>query len=304
MIKLRHSEAVLPSRVVVLGGSGFVGKDLVRHLVEMGITTVAIASADIDLCQPESVAALREVISPSDTLVFVSALTPDKGKDIPTLMNNIGMGEHVGTFLQQSACSHVVYISSDAVYEDDANPVREESCCNPSSFHGLMHLVREKVLLHALGNSGVPLLILRPSLLYGPGDTHSGYGPNRFLRTARADRKITLFGNGEEKRDHVYIRDLSRFIGLCITRQAEGVLNVATGTSVSFSDVAQTVRALWGEPVEIECLPRTTPIAHRHFDTAAMLQAFPTFWFAPQPAALSETIETMLASQGSQAQRR
>ena len=294
MMKHHHVTPVPPSRVVVLGASGFVGKNLVSHLTGLSIATVALSSAEIDLCQPESVTALQRVVGEDDALVIVSAITPDKGKDIHTLMKNLKMGEHVSDFLEQAACSHVVYISSDAVYEDNANPVRETSCCNSSSFHGLMHLARERMLVYALGKSGVPLLCLRPCALYGADDTHNSYGPNRFLRTARLERKITLFGNGEEKRDHVYIRDFGRLVGLCLMHRSEGILNVATGRSISFFDLAQMVNGLCENEVQIECLPRGMPITYRHFDTALTLKAFPSFQYTSLRTGLSETLEAML----------
>jgi nucleoside-diphosphate-sugar epimerase len=281
MIRHLQTSPTQPSRVVVLGASGFVGKDLLGHLGTLGVKALGLSSRDLDLTRPDAVDRLGQTVASGDALVFVSALTPDKGKDVRTLMRNLSMGEHVAAFLERSACAHVVYISSDAVYDDAANPVRETSPCGPSGFHGLMHLTREKMLALAVQKSKVPYLILRPTLLYGAGDTHNGYGPNRFLRTARADRKITLFGNGEEKRDHVHIDDVSRLIGLCLTHRSEGVLNVATGTAHSFHEVAQAAAALCGHGVKIECLPRATPITHRHFDVTATVKAFPSFRYAP-----------------------
>ena len=119
-------------------------------------------------------------------------------------MANLAMGEHVCAALEEVPCAQVVYISSDAVYADDCNPVRETSCCDPSSNHGLMHLVRERMLAQTLKKAKVPYLILRPSLLYGAGDTHNGYGPNRFIRTALAEKRITLFGaGGGDARPHL-----------------------------------------------------------------------------------------------------
>ncbi|HIC04984.1 MAG TPA: NAD-dependent epimerase/dehydratase family protein, partial [Nitrospirales bacterium] len=144
MVKHYHETPVSPSRVVVLGGSGFVGKDLVAHLHELGIETVSLSSTDIDLCQPESVDALRGVLHENDSLVIISALTPDKGKDVGTCMRNIQMGKHFSTTLEHSHCGHVVYIGSDAVYDDNANPVQETSCASPTGLHGLMHFVREQ----------------------------------------------------------------------------------------------------------------------------------------------------------------
>ncbi len=269
------------------------GKGLFHQLQDLGIPTLPLSSSDIDLCKPNSVDFLEGVIREEDALVFISAITPDKGKGTSQLMQNLLMGQHVSNFLAKRLCSHVVYISTDAVYEDNAHLVRETTCCNPSSFHGLMHLVRERMLIHSLQQSGKSLAILRPSLLYGAGDTHNGYGPNRFVQTALKDGKIVLFGKGEEKRDHVYIGDVSRLILLSLKHRSEGVLNIATGITHSFFEVAQAVGSLCGKDVQIECLPRGTAITHRHFDTTAIVRAFPSFQSTSFRIGLSENFKIL-----------
>jgi UDP-glucose 4-epimerase len=286
-----ETEGITPARVVVIGATGFVGKDIVRHLNESQVETLPLSSADIDLAKPESVEELRQRVRETDSLVIVSAITPDKGKDTATLMRNLTMGQNVSTFLEEARCAHVVYISSDAVYADDANPVREDSCCDPSSFHGLMHLVRERMLGAAVQRTTVPYVILRPCAVYGASDTHNSYGPNRFLREGLKEHKIKLFGQGEEKRDHIYIKDLSSLAGLCLLYRSRGVLNVATGHSVSFFELAEAIARLCGNRVEIEGSPRANPVTHRHFDINAIHKAFPQFGFTSLNKGLAEMLE-------------
>jgi UDP-glucose 4-epimerase len=286
-----ETNGVTPARVVVLGATGFVGQDIVRHLNESQIETLPLSSADIDLTKPESVEELRQRVRETDSLVIVSAITPDKGKDAATLMQNLTMSQHVSAFLEETRCAHVAYISSDAVYADNAHPVREDSCCDPSSFHGLMHLVRERMLSAAVQKTTVPYVTLRPCTVYGASDTHNSYGPNRFLRTALKEHKIKLFGQGEEKRDHIYINDLSRLVGLCLLHRSQGVLNVATGHSVSFFELAETIARLCGNRVEIEGAPRANPVTHRHFDINAIHKAFPQFGFTSLDKGLAEMLE-------------
>jgi nucleoside-diphosphate-sugar epimerase len=279
-----------PARVIVLGASGFVASELLGHLAGLGVETLGVPSSKVDLRDPASAAVLRGILRPDDVLVFVSALTPDRGRDIRTLMMNLAMAENVCAALETASCAHVVYISSDAVYAEEINPVREPSCCDPSSFHGLMHLTRERMLIQTLKKTKTPLLLLRPSLLFGARDSHNGYGPNRFLRTALSEQTITLFGGGEEKRDHVYIKDLSRLIGLTLLHRTEGVLNAATGKSTSFFEVAQVIAGRLGGGVRVEPTPRQNPITHRHFDVTRGLKAFPVFRYTPIEEALSEVI--------------
>jgi nucleoside-diphosphate-sugar epimerase len=215
---------------------------------------------------------------------------------VATFVRNVTMGLHMAAFLEQAPCDHAVYIGSDAIYHDAANPVRETSCASPTGYHGLMHLVREHMLGEAARRSGCPLVTLRPSLLYGARDTHNGYGPNRFLRTALQQGKIVLFGEGEERRDHVNIGDFSRLIELCLLHRSTGAVNVATGEAVSFGDVARLVARVIGRPVAIEGSPRANPITHRHFDITALLKAFPGFSFTPLEVGLTQALGSAVLS--------
>ena len=293
MIEHLIPEKAVPKRVLVLGGSGFVGGAVVSHLNELHVEAVPLSSSDLDLCEADSVDLVKDRLRADDALVFISALTPDKGKDIRTLMKNLAMGEHVCAALSGSPCSHVIYVSSDAVYPDDANPVRETTCPGPSNFHGVMHMTREQMLSFTLARSGTPLLVLRPSLLYGAKDTHNAYGPNRFLRQAREKQPVALFGQGEEKRDHVYVEDLARLIGLGLMHRSRGALNVATGTSVSFMGVARAVFESLGERENIQCLPRSQPVTHRHFDVTLAHRAYPAFVYTTLADGVAKTLSDL-----------
>jgi UDP-glucose 4-epimerase len=288
---LTHARgAAPPTRTVVLGCRGFVGESIVRQLEGKGWPVSGISSQEVDLTADDATEILAAKLRDDDALVFVSALTPDRGRDAATLERNVRMARAVAEALERCPIAHLVNIGSDAVYADDANPVRETSCTSPSSLHGAMHLVREVVLEDVCSRVGVPLALLRPSLLYGPGDTHNGYGPNRYVRTARADQRIDLFGEGEEQRDHVFVDDVAQIVAGVLARRSSGVLNVATGRATSFREVAELVVELAPDGVVIESSPRANPITHRHFDTAAAQKAFPTFHWTSLREGLTKTV--------------
>src|SRR5262249_34300114 len=123
---------------------------------------------------------------------------------------------------------------------------------------------------------------------------HNGYGPNRFRRFAAAGEPIALFGKGEELRDHVLIDDVAELAMRIIYRRSTGALNIATGTTTSFREIAETVVRLSRRPVPITELPRTGPMPHngyRAFDIAACRAAFPDFSFVPLQGGLRKTLE-------------
>lgn len=279
--------------LLVLGARGFVARAFVAHAVSLGWKVRAVGSMAINLIAPNSVDAVAALLSPEDTLVMVSALTPDRGQDIATLMRNLAMGQHVCAALEKQPCGQVINVGSDALYDESANPVREMTAVAPASLHGLMHFTREQMLADTCRRLRVPLARLRPSLLYGPGDTHNGYGPNRFVRTAVADGRIKLFGEGEEQRDHVFIGDVARVIAEVVHRRSEGVLNVATGRSHSFRHVADLVATTVDRDVAVEPSSRVNAIVHRHFDVTALIRAFPNFQFTSLDDGLSRTIASV-----------
>ena len=273
---LEHSSPVrrAPSRVVVIGAGGFVGSAICARLAADKVPVLALTRNELDLLKPEAAATLQRLLRADDGIVFVSALAPTRNNAM--LIDNLRMAEAVCAALAAQPAAQLTYISSDAVYSDDANPVTERSCQQPSSLHGAMHLAREIMLRTTLK---LPLAILRPTLIYGVKDPHNGYGPNRFRRLAAKGEAITLFGEGEEKRDHVHVDDVAALASAVLQHRSKGVLNIASGRSASFREVAEMVVGLSPRPVEIRGTPRQNPITHRHFDITDCLKAFPEFHY-------------------------
>jgi len=283
-----------PTRVVVLGAAGFVGGATKAAFEAEGTSVLGLGRAEIDLLSDDAADALAARLKATDTLVAVSAEAPCK--DGAMLERNIRMMRSVTDALARVQPAHVVYVSSDAVYADSNLPLTETSCAEPGSLHGVMHLARELMLKDAVKG---PLAILRPTLIYGAGDPHNGYGPNRFRRLAAAGEDIVLFGEGEERRDHVDVRDVAELIRLIAWNQSSGVLNAATGTVTSFRGIADMVAALAVRKVAVTGSPRRGLMPHggyRPFDPRATLAAFPGFAYTALAEGLAraqqETMET------------
>lgn len=295
MIAHHNAAPSAPSRIVLVGAYGFLGRKLTEYFFSQKIEYVPIDLPDVDLTNAESVDRLLEAVKPDDAVVFTSALTPDKGKDRGAMLKNIAMGDHFCQFLERGSCSHIVYLSTDAVYGVGNKLLRETSPCQPDSLYGFGHLAREEMLKPVAKQKGIPLVILRSNAMYGIGDTHNGYGPNRFLRSALQEGKISLFGKGEEKRCHIYVEDVANLISLCLSHKSEGILNLTSGVSVSFMELADTISTLLKGKVEIQTSPRQNAITHINFDPTEIFTAFPRFAFTP----LNEGLEIMLKAERS-----
>lgn len=303
-----------PSRVLILGRSGFVAKYLIAELEKSRIPVEAIGRPELDLTAASSVDALSGFVRPDDTVVILSALTPDKGRDFRTLMKNLRMAEQLCEVFERRPCAHAIYISSDAVYDAHKTPLDEDSSREPVDLYALMHTAREMMLGSVLEARGIPSCVLRPVNIYGLGDTHNSYGPNRFIRQAFQDRRIVLFGEGEERRNHLSVEDAVKLIELCIRHRTTGTLNLLAPRTVSFRKAAELVRASCGFDVALEFKPRPVmpvhrpykitqvfrfiynlgrpigPIVHRPYAAGQLRRAFPQFQFTPIENAISRYV--------------
>jgi nucleoside-diphosphate-sugar epimerase len=265
----------LPKRTIVIGAAGFVGAAVTQALRAEGANVVPLARAEIDLMAPDAAKKLAGYLQPGDAVVAVAAKAPCK--DMGMLIDNMVMAKAMMDAIAASAPSHVVNISSDAVYPDEPVPLTEAVAAAPSTPHGVMHLARE---IGFAATVRAPLANLRPTLIFGAADPHNGYGPNRFRRDANVGKDIVLFGEGEERRDHVSVDDVAAIVLRVLKHRSAGTLNVASGAVHSFRDVAEKAVALSGKAVAIKGSPRNGPMPHkgyRPFDVSATFQAFPDF---------------------------
>jgi nucleoside-diphosphate-sugar epimerase len=174
--------------------------------------------------------------------------------------------------IRETECAQVVYISSDAVYPFIPTAVQEQVAPLPATLYAHMHLARETMLRSI---ESAPVAVLRLTQVYGVGDPHNAYGPTRMIRSALTEGRIVLYGSGEETRDHIWVDEaVSAIVGV-LNMRSRGLVNVATGRSISFADLAELVRRTCGGSVAIEHEPRRMPVLHRRFDTRELKAAFP-----------------------------
>jgi len=278
-------------RVVILGASGFLGRAVHAGLARDGVEVIAHSSRSLDLTRLEAFGVLEPVLDAETTLVLASALTPDRGQTAATLLANTAMAANLATYLEGRRLRRLVYLGSDAVYPFGDDVVTEDTPLAPSGYYALGKYAAERVMDCAARASAVPLLLLRITGVYGPGDPHASYGPNAFARSLARDRSIRIFGAGEEERDHIYIDDVAAIVVGLLRNEAAGVFNVATGQSRSFADVVKAMRDLVSYDVEVTSLPRKSAITHRRFDVARLHRALPDLRLTPMREGLRATLQ-------------
>jgi nucleoside-diphosphate-sugar epimerase len=291
MLTLGHPKPIAPQHVVIMGAGGFVGRATLRRLNAAGATTTALTRREVDLLAADAAGKLRSHLTTTTTLIVTSALAPVKMTSM--LLDNLRMMQAVVEAVRAAPVGHLIYISSDAVYKDSSEPISEASCAEPGSLHGVMHLAREVMLKNELPN--VPLASVRPTLIFGPGDPHNGYGPNRFMRLAQAGKEIVLFGEGEERRDHVFIHDVAELVWRVTAYRATGVLNAVSGTVTSFRQLAEMAASLFQPRVRVVGSPRHGPMPHggyRPFNTRLAQRLFPDF----KPISMEQGLAKVVAT--------
>jgi len=264
----------LPKRVLLLGSSGIISKNLQEKLKKEKIHHKVFGRKNLNFLKKNSIQKLSKVIKKDDVIIFLASNAPVKNLNIYT--ENIKICETIFSAINEKLISHLIYISSDAVYSDSKSKLNEKSITEPSNFHGLMHITREKILNLKFKKK---LCILRPTMIYGKFDSHLGYGPNLFLENTLKKNNIKIFGNGEERRDHVFIDDLIKILFICISKRGIGVANVASGKIYSFYNIAKKVIKITGNKVKLTKIKRKGPMPHngyRPFNVSLLKDKFPT----------------------------
>jgi nucleoside-diphosphate-sugar epimerase len=285
MLTLKVSKPTQPERVVIMGAGGFVGHASLNKLRTEGVNPVALTRKEVDLLAGGAEQKLAAQLTSATTLIVTSALAPVKNAAM--LLENLRMMQAVIEAVKAKPVAHLIYISSDAVYTDSPRPMTEGSPAEPNSLHGVMHLAREVMLKNELAN--IPQGFVRPTLIFGPGDPHNGYGPNRFMRLAQSGKDITLFGEGEERRDHIYIEDVAEIVRCCVLHRATGIVNAVSGTVTSFKEIAEMASARFEPRVKIIGTPRVGAMPHngyRAFDSSLLARLFPDLRLTTLPNGL------------------
>ena len=258
------------NRIVVLGGNSFVASNLIKLLKEDKSNFLLIFKKNIDLTNSNSVKKLSRILKKNDSVIFISAIAPVKNFNM--LVQNLQMCKNVFKAIKNKKINYLLYVSSDAVYSDSKRLLTEESKTEPDNLHGFMHLMRENIL--KLLN--IRLCIVRPTLVYGSSDSHNGYGPNQFVRLAQAKKEISLFGKGEEKRDHIHVNDVGRAIYFLVKKKHAGKVNLVSGKVNSFFKIATSVKKLY--KIKLKYLKRNVPMPHngyRAFDNKLLKKIIP-----------------------------
>ena len=271
------------SRIVLLGQTGYIGSRLAAAFAAAapGIPVIGRSAPSLDLTRTASGAALEALLDPDAALVVCAAIKKQLGDTPETFEQNLAIVLNVCRAAAARPVRRILFFSSAAVYGEDVQHgiIDESTAVQPTSFYGIGKFAAERLLLRMAGQHGTSLLILRPALVYGPGEPAYYYGPSGFLTRALSNSPITLWGDGEELREFLFVDDVVALTAQLLPGDARGVLNVVSGTSYTYAQALDAVARVTGRPPAVTSRPRTKDKVDHRFDPSRLLAECPGFAF-------------------------
>jgi len=271
--------------IVVTGGVGFIGSHVVDHFMDAGYRVVVLdnfstgkranlarwrdnARLHVSVCDVAHgvFAALAPIVKdhgPVARIIHLAAqvsVVHSVQNPLVDMQINYGGTLHVLEYARAHGVKKVAFASSAAVYGDvEEMPVGEDTPKRPVSPYGIDKYASELALDYYANVHGVATTALRFFNVYGPRqDPSSPYSGviSIFADRAKAGQPLTIFGDGSQTRDFVYVGDVVRALAAAVADgNARTVANVGTGGEITVKELARTVVELCGNRSTIEHAP-------------------------------------------------
>jgi GDP-L-fucose synthase len=301
-------------RVLVTGGSGFLGRVVVARLRDRGATVLAPRSTEYDLTNPGAVDALFKE-SDASMVVHLAARVGGIGFNMAEpaslYLANLLMGTYVVEAARRHDVERAVLVGTVCSYPKITPvPFREESLWEgyPEETNAPYGIAKKALLVHAQVNHaqyGQQSAFLIPTNLYGPGDKfHPGVShviPALIKKCVeaveRGDAVVEVWGTGRASREFLYVDDAAEGIVLAAEHVTEPEpINLGTDNEVTIRETVETVARLTGFTGELRWDP-TKPDGQPRRRVDAQRAAERLGWRATMPLeeGLRRTIDWYLA---------
>ncbi len=255
------------ARVLVTGGSGFIGTRLVAALLAEKAEVVV---ADR---QPYPDPAVRSVVGdlrdPSvrdeamsgrlDCVIHLAAVTSvlrSVEDPVGTYDVNVGVTAALLELARTREVPAFLLASTNAVTGDVGDrPISERLPLRPLTPYGATKAATEMLLSAYSGVYGMRACAVRFANVYGPGMRHKDSFVPRLMRAAAAGTGVQIYGDGNQLRDYVHVDDIVRALLLAWQAGHTGPLVVGSGVSVSVNELIETARQVTGRPIPAERVP-------------------------------------------------
>jgi len=251
-------------KVVVLGGTGFVGSGVLRALAAYPLSELlwmkraeAVSPLAVGLSQPKIIEDLEAVELSwfRDADVIIDLVSRGRGRMVSQRDINLRIRPHLriidGLINSGSKAHYILLSSGGAIYGNTSSRMLSESSpCLPNTEYGLEKAIIELHLL-AAAQTTLKTSILRVTNAYGVGQpTKPGFGVIPALVNAlETGEAFPIFGSGEMQRDYINVIDVVGAVEAAIRHGGVGITNIGTGCGTSINELVSLVQELSGRKV-------------------------------------------------------
>ena len=259
--------------ILVTGGAGFIGSNLVDALIEDGREVAVVDDLSTGLKEnvnPKAKFFKADICSYPDLKSIFNEFRPeavyhlaaqasvvksveDPKKDIQ--VNVIGTINLIRLALESEVKKFIFSSTGGAIYGDGApRPTPESAKEEPASPYGLDKLLAEKYLDYFKKLGNIQTLILRYANVFGPRQNPHGEAGVIAIFTAKMLRgePVEVWGDGEQIRDYVYVGDVIRANLEALKFNGSGIYNIGTGVETSVNHLAEMLSRATGSKSEIK----------------------------------------------------
>ncbi len=254
-------------RVLVTGGAGFIGSHIVDELLAAGHEPVVVDdfSSGHRANVPAGVSCIEADIRDRSALAFafneaqpeavchhaaqVSVARSVREPDVDAQINVVGTLNVIGEAVRVGALRFVFASSGGALYGETSGAADESTAATPISPYGIGKWMGEQYLAWAASEQGVAAVALRYSNVYGPRQSVEGEAGvvAAFCRDLESGVPLTIFGDGLQTRDFVYVQDVARANVAALEWARPGdcpAINISSGVAIEINTLASELNEL------------------------------------------------------------
>jgi ADP-L-glycero-D-manno-heptose 6-epimerase len=249
-------------RCLVTGGAGFIGSNLAIELEKQGNEVTIIDNFFTG--HKDNIATFKgKVITQDislkidiqgnfDAIFHQAAITDPRYTDDDNLLRQNLVGFENIIALAKKSKAKLIYASSASIYGNGASPQKEEQPKDLQSAYAKSKIIMDEMASHHFGQ--MHIVGLRYFNVFGLHESHKGRPASmifHLINQIRAGKQPRLFKWGEQKRDHIYVKDCVRANILALDGKP-GIYNVGTGIATTFSELLDYINDALGTEQEPE----------------------------------------------------